>query len=113
MKKKPNQELRERFLKSERSTQPTSAVVGEMLGFIGRMAVETITADLSTLLSKGKHTEIDGYVFALSRIVAHDLAWGCISQAFASQNLTVPTRYAYLFGKQNTTHTPRPTLRAQ
>ncbi len=85
----------------------------EMLGFVSRMANETLLADLRQMICKNQMRELDGYIFALSRITKHELAWDCISKAFADEKSTIPSKFYPLFGKQRGEEKPKNRMEAQ
>lgn len=67
--------------------------VATMLGLMGSIAVETIMTDISGMIDKNMFKELDGYIFALSRIMRHDMAWQCIVHSFAEKNEPIPAKY--------------------
>jgi hypothetical protein len=97
-----SKQLRERFRNQGQNPQSPEAseAAAEMLGFVSRMAVEAILADISKMLASAKMRELDGYIFALSRIMKHDLAWDCIKKSFEEKKMTIPAKYFEQFGQK-------------
>lgn len=77
-----------------------SSQVSQMLGFIGSMAYEVMLNDIKGMINKNMRTELDGYVFAISRVVKHDLALKCLQQAFKEMTEPLPQKYLSLFAVQ-------------
>lgn len=96
--KTQNQILREQF-QSEKKTSIDPSAVYQMIGLMGNIAANTIILDIDEMISLEKRKELDGYVFALSRIMRHEAAWEYITEGFSRKKETVPERYAPYFGQ--------------
>lgn len=73
--------------------------ISNVLNFLSFATAETIAADIRYMLEKEHPQELDGYVFALSRLMKHDSAWAIITTAFSEQKSTIPPKYYKHFGK--------------
>ena len=71
----------------------------EMLGITSAGMSEAIISDIVGMIDKGYRRNLEGYILCLSRIVKHDMAWDCITVAFAKQKESVPAKYYQLFNK--------------
>ncbi len=89
-------ELRERFARPEDIQSP---LLSEVIGIISDDMREIIIADIEAMIDKKLRTAMEGYIFCLSRIMRHDLAWEYITAAFSSKNEKVPTKYYTQFGQ--------------
>lgn len=81
------------------NVQQQSNTMAELIGITARNMVEKIIDDLSTMIEKEYRDALEGYVLCLSRIIKHETAWHCISEAFAHENEQVPKKYYELFGQ--------------
>jgi len=73
--------------------------LANIIGLMGSMTIEVILSDINKMLESNKRENLDGYIFALSRLLRHDLAWQCIVEAFSDHNEPVPFKYYPQFGK--------------
>jgi len=88
--------LKEPVIQKDQNGLPVTSqqqTVVNMLGLMGSIAADTIISDIQRMLDKNLNSQLDGYIFALSRIMRHDLAWQCISEAFRGKNKLVPDKY--------------------
>lgn len=80
---------------NQRKTAPNESakIIAEMLGFVAREAKETIISDIIFMLNKNLNKELDGYVYALSRIIEKKLMHECVTDAFLKCNIPIPEKY--------------------
>lgn len=90
-------QLRDKNLDQPLKTEYIATTITQMLGFVGQMAVNGIQSDIELMIEKNKWRELDGYIFALSKIMKHDLAWACIEKSFANKKISVPPKYKPYF----------------
>ncbi len=81
------------------SSQPKKETLANIIGLMGSITIEVILSDINKMLEANKRENLDGYIFGLSRLLRHDLAWQCIVDAFADRNEPVPSKYYPQFGK--------------
>ena len=93
-------ELRERFSKPDQETSPVHVNVKEILGIVSTEMSDIITADIAAMLEKSYTKSMEGYIFCLSRIINHDIAWQSIAAAFSQNNEDVPKKYYKQFGRK-------------
>lgn len=67
--------------------------VAEILGFVSRSAKDSIIADICNMIHKQMEKELDGYLLAIFRVTANDLAKECISEAYLKNNISIPQKY--------------------
>ena len=96
-----SKDLREQLSNTteDKKEQVDPKTIKKMLGFMGNVAAEMIVTDIHQMIEKKLRQQLDGYIFALSRIVRHELAWKCITTAFADETEPVPQKYFPYFGK--------------
>ncbi len=96
-----SKELREQLSDKpeNKSEQIDPTTITKMLGFMGNVAAEMVITDIQQLIEKKLRQQLDGYIFALSRIMRHELAWKCIITAFSDKAEPVPQKYFPYFGK--------------
>ena len=82
---------------------PTHAAVSRMLGITAANMQETIIADICGMIDEGYRPPLEGYILCLSRIVSHNVAWRCITEAFSNKKESVPKKYYDLFGQEQKT----------
>lgn len=80
-------------MNQKKPNNDAAKIVAEVLGFISREAKDTIIKDISFMLEKELSKELDGYVYALTRIVEKTLMKECIIEAFAKCNMPIPDKY--------------------
>jgi hypothetical protein len=97
-KESTSKELRERFA-SEKKTESNPNAMAQLLGITAMNMVDTITSDISTMIEKEYRAALEGYVLCLSRIMNHDTAWQCITDAFLQKGEKLPKKYYKQFGK--------------
>lgn len=91
-------DLRQEFSQPEESAIDHAAV-SRMLGITAANMLETISTDIAFMIDNGRRDTLEGYIFCLSRIMSHKMAWRCISETFAEKEETVPDDYRSLFGQ--------------
>ncbi len=110
-------QLRKQVANSQKpDPQKVSEQITQMLGFVANQYTDIIIHDLFLLIDKGqsRREELDGYVKALCRCMAHDLAWHCISDAFHNSNQTIPDQYYSLFNRERKDDkNPPPSMRVE
>lgn len=101
MNQKPiGKELQERFAaKKKADTTSSTTSLSELLGITAVNMIDTITADIVAMIEKDYRRALEGYIFCLSRIMKHDMAWQCILDAFSKTGEKVPKKYYKQFGK--------------
>jgi len=97
----------------ESTTQDYQATFAAAIGINATGMIEVITKDLSRMISNQQRYSLDGYIQCLYRIVSHNLAWECITQAFSEQNEPVPPKIGKLFNMDSPTIKTRPKLIAE
>lgn len=70
-----------------------------MLGITSVGMVETIISDVKELLNRNQWDSLDGYILCLSRIVAKEIAWKCITESFKECKESIPQKYFKAFDK--------------
>ena len=94
-------ELRQQL---EQQTKPANEQraareIAEVLGIVARGAADAVIDDMVAMIAHAYWKQLDGYVLALSKIMAHDLAWECVLKAFERQKATPPPKYQSLLAK--------------
>ena len=90
-------ELRERFSQPQKA-QEQSASISEILGITAISMTETIIDDIVAMIKKDYILSLEGYIFCLSRIMKHEVAWKCIEVAFRKAKTRIPSKYYKQFG---------------
>ncbi len=106
LQKSPGRQLSDQLSNKDQNLDSAQRAAREMVGLISRIAAETVYSDIALMIQKSKRTELDGYIFCLSRVVQHKFAWECIVKAFADQNETVPAKYFSYFNKEKGEDSP-------
>ena len=83
----------------ETHSEDTASAISELLGITAKNMGNIIIDDLASMIQRGFHEALEGYVLCLSRIIKHSLAWKCIGEAFGKTGEKIPTKYYKLFGQ--------------
>lgn len=94
------QDMSEKSKDNNKETILSSDIMAT-LGLLGNMAQDAVVGDISNLIDAGMRKELDGYIFALSRIMKHDLAWESINKAFHCKKEPIPKKYFSYFLKDS------------
>ena len=79
------------------ASESSQAAVARLVGITAINMMDTIQADIESMIDEGLRMQLDGYIFCLSRIVSHKKAWYSISQAFHNKGEKVPHKYKQQF----------------
>lgn len=93
-------ELREQIHQQTKKPDARAAQeIAEVLGIVARAAIDGIIDDMRVMIKHSYWKQLDGYVLALSKVLAHDLAWDCTCKAFEQEKATPPPKYQTLLGR--------------
>ena len=68
----------------------------EKVGLLSDITISTISSDVETYLLQNKINELDGYVYAVSRLVNHKFGLDAVKQAFQKLKMPVDPKYIRL-----------------
>lgn len=85
---------------SKKDEEESKLLVANMIGLTMANMDDVVRDDIYNFITNGRRETLDGYVFCLSRLMSHEVAWRAIGTAFKKSGEKVPSKYEKMFSPQ-------------